>query len=73
MGIAPYEFLLIKDLLVRECLKEGFLTKDAATNSVKLGKFLLMEKNPNLFIDFKEHTGKIFDFLVTNKIILEKS
>lgn len=35
----PYEFLLIKDLLVRECLRQGFLTKDAATNTVKLGKY----------------------------------
>ena len=49
LGIAPYEFLLIKDLLVRECLKEGFLTKDSATNSVKLGKNFVNIQNFNVF------------------------
>ena len=34
----PYEFLLIKDFLVRECLKEGFLTKEMVAGNVKAGK-----------------------------------
>jgi len=38
LGLAPYEFLLIKDFLVRECLKEGFLTKEMVASNVKAGK-----------------------------------
>jgi len=38
VGITPHEFLLIKDLLVRECLKEGYLTRDFVDASIKLGK-----------------------------------
>jgi len=59
LGLAPYEFLLIKDFLVRECLKEGFLTKEMVSSNVKA--------------DYKTHTEQIFDFLVANKIILEKA
>jgi len=56
--ITPHEFLLIKDLLVRECLKEGFLTRDFVDASIKL--------------DFKDKANQVFDFLVTNKVISEK-
>ncbi len=70
----PYEFLLIKDFLVRECLKEGFLTKEMVAGNVKAGKIIGKGKRiTNFLIDYKTHTEQIFDFLVANKIILEKA
>ncbi len=38
LGITPHEYLLIKDVLVRECIKEGFITRNFAEETFNLGK-----------------------------------
>ncbi len=58
--------------MVRECLKEGFLTKEDATNTLKLGTNWIEIKSSFIVLDFKVPAERIFDFLVENKIILEK-
>ena len=37
IGIQPIEFITIKEVLIRESVREGFLKKEHAENIVKLG------------------------------------
>lgn len=57
IGISPYEYIVIKEVLVREAVKENFIKKEEMGNSLKLDKDRL--------------TG-IFDFLVTHNYIMER-
>lgn len=47
----------MKEVLVREAVKEGFIKRDFAENTLKLDK---------------DRVSGIFDFLVCNNYILEK-
>jgi len=57
LGISPYDYILVKEVLVRECIKEGVISRDIVNNMIKLDK---------------DRSNAVFDFLVTNKIIYEK-
>jgi transcriptional adapter 2-alpha len=57
LSITPYDYILIKEVLVRECLKDGLLSKDIVNNIIKIDK---------------ERSTAIFDFLVSNRLICEK-
>eukprot|EP01017_Pseudomicrothorax_dubius_P045764 TRINITY_DN7965_c0_g2_i2.p1 TRINITY_DN7965_c0_g2~~TRINITY_DN7965_c0_g2_i2.p1 ORF type:complete len:141 (+),score=33.46 TRINITY_DN7965_c0_g2_i2:96-518(+) len=57
LSLNAYEYLLIKDILVRECVKEGFVHRDFVSTTFSLDK---------------DRVFAIFDFLVTNKMILER-
>lgn len=37
LGLTAYEYLLIKDMLIRECVKEGLLSRDFVTETFKIG------------------------------------
>jgi hypothetical protein len=74
LGISPYEYLVIKEILVREAVKENFIRKDFAENTLKLGKkiiFIYLGNNFYIQLD-KERVNGIFDFLVSHNYILEK-
>jgi len=58
MNISFPDYLLIKEYLVRECINRGFIDRK--------------EAHKNLQVDQKEY-NQIFDFLVENNIILQKS
>eukprot|EP01016_Furgasonia_blochmanni_P016095 TRINITY_DN1912_c0_g2_i11.p2 TRINITY_DN1912_c0_g2~~TRINITY_DN1912_c0_g2_i11.p2 ORF type:complete len:237 (+),score=91.62 TRINITY_DN1912_c0_g2_i11:79-711(+) len=58
LGLTPHEYLLIKDVLVRECVKEGFVTRNFAES---------------VFMLDKERMMGVFDFLVTSNMVIEKS
>jgi len=58
LSITPYDYILIKEVLVRECVKEGLLSRDIVNSIIKLDK---------------DRSNAIFDFLVTNRIIYEKA
>ncbi|EGR31009.1 hypothetical protein IMG5_119510 [Ichthyophthirius multifiliis] len=74
LDISPYEYLVMKEVLVREAVKENFIKKDFAENKLKLGLFQLQYKQLyNIyFLKDKDRATGIFDFLVANKYILEK-
>jgi len=57
LSITPYDYILVKEVLVRECLKEGLISKDVVNNMIKLDK---------------ERSSAIFDFLASNRLICEK-
>lgn len=56
--MTPHEYLLIKDMLVRESLKEGIITKNFLENTFKIEK---------------ERLIGVFDFLASENIILAKT
>lgn len=37
LNLHPHEYLLIKDFLIRESVKTGFITKDFADGNIKIG------------------------------------
>jgi len=57
LSITPYDYILVKEVLVRECLKEGLISKDVVNNMIKLDK---------------DRSSAIFDFLASNRLICEK-
>jgi transcriptional adapter 2-alpha len=58
MGISFNDYLIIKEYLVRECIKRGFIDK--------------AETKQSLAIQQQDY-NQIFDFLVENNIILQKN
>lgn len=57
LGITTYDYIIIKEVLIRESVNENFVKRDYAENKLKIDKDRL--------------TG-IFDFLVTHNFIMEK-
>lgn len=37
LNISPQEYILIKEFLIRESMKTGFITRDFADNNIKIG------------------------------------
>ena len=35
--MSPYEYLMIKDFLIRESVKQGYVSKDIGENNIKIG------------------------------------
>ena len=74
-GISAYEFMLIKDVLMRECVQSGNVHRSFLDNMIKIGKLTqpfksLSNTGSDITLD-KERTKAVFDFLVNNRIILE--
>jgi transcriptional adapter 2-alpha len=60
VGLKPHEYLLIKEILVRESVSQGFLSKEYVNqvfDSKRTEKHKIME---------------VFDFLVTHDLVLER-
>jgi len=57
LGLIFHEYLFIKEVLVRESISQGFLSRSFAENAFKIDKERLMG---------------VFDFLVSHEIILER-
>ncbi|KAL4486176.1 hypothetical protein ABPG72_012229 [Tetrahymena utriculariae] len=57
LNISPYEYLVMKEVLVRQAIQEGFIKIEYAQHKLKLDK---------------DRVTGIFDFLVAHKYILEK-
>jgi transcriptional adapter 2-alpha len=66
VGIQPIEFIAIKEVLIRESVREGFLKKEQAENIIKLGKW------KKIYLKDKDRLSGVFDFLVLHNYILEK-
>lgn len=60
VGLKPHEYLLIKEILVRESVSQGFLSKDYV-NQV----FDSKRTDKRKILD-------VFDFLVTHDLVLER-
>lgn len=57
LGISPQEYLVLKEVLVRESVRQGFLKKDQALANFKLDK---------------ERVSSIYDFLVQQEKIIDR-
>lgn len=74
---------MIKDFLIRESVKQGYVSKEIGENNIKIGAFYFyyleyffwkkISKILNLFNIDKERMSGVFDFLVTNNLIVEKN
>ena len=58
LNLSSHEYLIIKDLLIRESVKEGFVTKNFAENQIKLDK---------------DRISGVFDFLVSRNLIISNN
>ena len=56
--MTPQEYLLIKDMLVRESLKEGIISQNFLDNTFKIDK---------------ERLTGVFDFLASENMIVAKT
>ena len=56
-GIHPSQYIVIKETLLRESLKQGFIRKEGLDGIFKVDK---------------EKIGGIFDFLVQNGVVMTK-
>lgn len=69
--MSPQEYLLLKEFLIRESMKTGFISRDFVDNNIKIGK-THHKYDYLLFKLEKERISGVFDFLVSNNTIIEK-
>lgn len=60
LGLKPHEYLMIKEVLVRESIAQGVLSRDSLNNIFDPKR---TEKNK---------LNEVFDFLVAHDLVLEK-
>ncbi len=57
LDLSIHQYIIIKQTLIRECIKEGFMRKQELENIFKIQK---------------EKVNGVFDFLVSNHLIMSK-
>jgi transcriptional adapter 2-alpha len=57
LGITPQEYLIVKEVMVRECVKQGFLKREQALSTLKLDK---------------DRASSVYDFLIQQEQIQER-
>lgn len=60
LALKPHEYLMIKEILVRESISQGVLARDSLNNIFDPKKIEKVKLN------------EVFDFLVSNDLVLEK-